>query len=104
MTREKEIRQASIEYTIKDIPMCVGGSAFSEVVDEVNRNHAFEEGAKWAGATMIEKACNWLKNIMYIQTDYEEDIDGVGCTFSFLTCDFDSVDEFIEYFKKAIEK
>ena len=48
---------------------------------------------------MIEKACNWLKNIMYIQTDYEEDIDGCGCTFSFLTCDFDSVDEFIKYFK-----
>lgn len=48
MTREKQIRQASIEYTIKDIPMCVGGGAFSEVVDEMNRNHAFEEGAKWA--------------------------------------------------------
>lgn len=89
MTREKQIRQASIEYTIKDRPMCIGGGAFSEVVDEMNRNHAFEEGAKWADehpnlynnekyhtvkvscldelnrkATLydefLEKACEWL--------------------------------------------
>ena len=64
MTREEQIRQASIEYTIKDIPMCVGGGAFSEVVDEMNRNHAFEEGAKWADETMIEKAEKWLENFL----------------------------------------
>jgi hypothetical protein len=56
MTREKEIRQASIEYTIKDKPMCIGGGAFSEVIDEMNRNYAFKEGAKWADKTMIERA------------------------------------------------
>lgn len=48
MTREEQIRQASIEYTIKDRPMCIGGGAFSKIVDEMNRNYAFEEGAKWA--------------------------------------------------------
>lgn len=48
MTREKEIRQASIEYTMKNRPMCIGGDAFSDIMDEMNRNYAFEEGAKWA--------------------------------------------------------
>lgn len=48
MTREEQIRQASIEYTMENVPMCIGGNAFSEVMDGMNRNHAFEEGAKWA--------------------------------------------------------
>lgn len=60
MTREQEIRQASIEYTIGNRPMCIGGGAFSEIVDELNRNKSFEEGAKWADKTMIDKACEWL--------------------------------------------
>ena len=48
MTREEEIRQASIEYTMENVPICIGGDASSEIIDEMNRNHAFEEGAKWA--------------------------------------------------------
>lgn len=84
MTREEQIRQASIEYTYKDRPMCIGGGTFSEVVDEMNRNYAFEEGAKWADKTMIEKACEWL-------TQQEEMI---GVSFE---------EDFIERFKKAME-
>lgn len=67
MTREEQIRQASIEYTYKDRPMCIGGGAFSEVVDEMNRNYAFEEGAKWAdsnpknGLVSIDKVCAYLE-------------------------------------------
>ena len=56
MTREQQIIQASIEYNIKTRPMCIGGDAFSELVDKMNRNHAFEEGAKWADKTIIDKA------------------------------------------------
>lgn len=63
MTREEQIRQASIEYTYKNIPMCIGGGSFSDVVDEMNRNYAFEEGAKWADKTMIAKACKWLDTV-----------------------------------------
>lgn len=48
MTREEQIRQAGIEYTIGTRPMCIGGGAFSEMADEMNRNKSFEEGAKWA--------------------------------------------------------
>ena len=66
MTREQEIKQASIEYTYKNRPMCIGGGAFSEVMDEMNRNHAFEEGAEWADATMLDKVCKWLgENVEY---------------------------------------
>ena len=68
MTREQQIIQASIEYTIKTRPVCIGGDAFSELVDKMNRNHAFEEGAKWADKTMIEKACKWLEQH---QEDYD---------------------------------
>jgi hypothetical protein len=58
MTREEQIKQASIEYTYKDRPMCIGGGSFSEVVDELNRNYAFEEGAKWADGWWINKLRN----------------------------------------------
>ena len=61
MTREEQIRQASIEYTYRNTPMCIGGGAFSEMVDELNRNKSFEEGAKWADRTMVEEACIWLE-------------------------------------------
>ena len=64
MKREEEIRQASIEYTICNRPMCIGGGAFSKVVDEMNRNPAFEAGAKWADETIIDKAVNWLVHNM----------------------------------------
>lgn len=48
MNREEQIRQASIEYTLKNRPMCIGGDTIAELADELNRNPAFEEGAKWA--------------------------------------------------------
>ena len=57
MTREEQIRRASIEYTLKNRPKCICG----DMEDELNRNHSFEEGAKWADKTMIEKACKWLE-------------------------------------------
>ena len=60
MTREEQIRQAGIEYTLSTRPMCIGGDAFSELIDEINRCPSFEEGAKWADKTIIDKACNWL--------------------------------------------
>lgn len=91
MTRKEEIRQASIEYTYQKQPMCIGGGFFSEIMDEMNRNHAFEDGAKWADEhpnlynkekyrtakvscldeltrnavlydALIEKSCEWLNN------------------------------------------
>lgn len=54
MDREEQIKQASIDYTfLKGIPMCVCGDAFAEMADELNRNRAFEEGAKWADSNPV---------------------------------------------------
>lgn len=91
MTREEQIRQASIEYTIKDRPMCIGGGAFSEVIDEMNRNYAFEEGAKWADRTLIEKACEWLK----LNTNWDDEVDEMGRNMNYGK---------IEEFRKAMSE
>ena len=61
MKREEQIRQARIEYTIKNTPIRIDDNAFLKIIDELNINHTFEEGAKWADKTMIEKACKWLE-------------------------------------------
>lgn len=48
MTREEEIIEAGIDYTMSVRPMCIGGLAFEEEIRQLNRNKSFEEGAKWA--------------------------------------------------------
>ena len=58
MNREEQIRQASIEYTLKNRPMCVCGDSFAEMADELNRNHAFEEGVKWADNNPLQDIVN----------------------------------------------
>ena len=88
MTREEEIRQASIEYTIGNRPMCIGGGVFSEIVDELNRNKSFEEGAKWADKTMIDKACEWLDKV---NTD------------NYIDIGFFQMSELINDFRKAMK-
>ena len=69
---------------------------------------AFKEGAKWAdnnpkeGLVSIAKVCEWLKNNVYEYTsvvnhDTEE-------TNVELTTDFESFDEFIDAFSKAMKE
>ena len=62
MTRKEEIKNASIEYTLKNRPKCICGDAFAEMADELNRNPAFEEGAKWADE-------NPNKNLVYTKKE-----------------------------------
>lgn len=50
MTREEEIIEAGIEYTMQNSPRCIGGDNFYEQTRELNRNKSFEAGAKWADA------------------------------------------------------
>lgn len=64
----------------------------AEMVDEMNRNKSFEEGAKWADKTMIEKACEWLKRHLY-DYDYVEGFEV-----------FKNVESFTKDFRKAMEK
>ena len=58
MTRKEQIKCASIEYTLKNRPMCVCGDSFTEMADELNRNHAFEEGVKWADNNPLQDIVN----------------------------------------------
>ena len=95
MTREEEIRQASIEYTIGNRPMCIGGGAFSKMIDELNRNKSFEEGAKWADKTMLEKVATWLWENFYNNPH----VNGIVSSDA-----FNNVDDMIDVFFKAMEE
>ena len=108
MSREEEIIEAGIEYTMKKKPNMLAGDKFSEEMREYNRNKVFEEGAKWAdehpkeGLVSIAKVCEWLKNNVYEYTsvvnhDTEE-------TNVELTTDFKSFDEFIDAFSKSMKE
>lgn len=63
----------------------------------------FEAGAEWMQKKMIDKACEWLKEYMYVEHifEYSEDDEPVHYVCA-STCN--SVDEFINKFKKAIEE
>ena len=97
MTREEQIRQAGIEYTIKNRPRCIGGDAFSDIVDEMNRNPAFEEGAKWADKTIIKKACEYLRTHLWETVDADNDpiVESVHNI---------TLDNFIKDFKRYLEE
>ena len=48
MTRDEEIINAGINYTLQTYPVCIGGDNFSEQMRDFNRNKSFEAGANWA--------------------------------------------------------
>ena len=43
-------------------------------MSRINYQDGFIEGAKWADKTMIEKACNWIKE--HVMIPYEGKFDG----------------------------
>lgn len=57
---------------------------------------AFEEGAEWADKTMIEKACQYLKNALY------EVASGVTHSFDIMSIQNTTMDDFISSFRKAM--
>lgn len=63
MKREEQIISAGVEYTESKNHMCIGGQSYSYEIFQMNRNRAFEEGAKWADKTMIDKASELLEEI-----------------------------------------
>lgn len=62
MTREEQIREASIDYQLSTNPRAIGGDAFADFAREMNVNPSFIAGAKWADKTMIDKACEWIED------------------------------------------
>ena len=82
------IVQEEIGYTKEEI------SAMMKTIQELRK-----EKKEW-----IEKAFEFFNKKLYLYREYEEDLDGVGRTFEFLTCDYDTTDEFNEAFKKHMEQ
>lgn len=57
MTREYDIKNAAWDY-FQDLD-----SHHFQILPHCNpQTDAFEAGAKWADKTMIDKACEWLRN------------------------------------------
>ena len=83
MTRNEEIQNYAYNNCINDD---IDDTSYSLIV----------EAAKWADATMIAKACEWLETELYTAHD--------NCGYK-VTASFNSVDKkkFIENFKKAME-
>lgn len=74
MTRDEEIRRAAGNVAIRDNKGQYAHGFLMQALRE-----AFTEGAEWADRTMIERACQWLKENL---DDYLD----VGVTF--LVSDF----------------
>lgn len=64
MTREEEIKQQSIIYTDNPCNYKEYGDQWETYNDIEYVEKAFEEGAKWADKTMINKACEIAKDIL----------------------------------------
>lgn len=115
MTREEERKTSSSSL------LPISGSLHEE-----RAVSAFVRGAKWADENqpgmskmrkdyellfllkkqeLIKKACEWLNKTLYIHTEEIEDKHWNEIkTFDWVTSDFDSVSDFIEEFRKAVEE
>ena len=98
MTREDEIRSAASDH--RDWVCC----GFIDFVADA-RSDSFAEGARWADKTIVDKACEWLNKTLYIHKEEIEDKHwNTTNTFEWVTSDFESVEEFIKEFRKAMEE
>ena len=96
MTREEQIIEAGVEFTLQNCPMCIGGDNFAEAMREFNRNRAFEAGAKWADQTMLDKVCKWLESELYNTYDVLGNEDVSSCTYY-------NVEELIKSLKEVMK-
>lgn len=74
----------------------------------VQSNHrydekTFKEAIEWADKTMIEKVEQWLNEHMYCTPIFEHDEDENPVNYVCASC-CDSVEEFIENFRKVMEE
>lgn len=62
-------------------------------------------GMVWQKKHLIDGACERLRKMLYIHTETIEDIDwGETKTIDWVTSDYDSVNDFIDGFRKAMEE
>lgn len=65
----------------------------------------YRKGCEDTEQKLINKVCDWLKKTLYIHTEYIEDKQwGVVDTIDWITSDYDSVEDFIENFRKSMEE
>lgn len=98
MTREEQIKEASIDYQLSTDPRAIGGDAFAEFAREMNVNPSFIAGAKWMEKQMIKNACEWLEDMAWEYAYWEYNVD----TYE-KEVDYDT-EKLIEDFKKAMEE
>ena len=96
MTREEQIREASIDYQLSTDPRAIGGDAFADMAREMNINPSFIAGANWADKTMIDKAFEWIEENIGGYEDIYYDVGG------YVNPEFHT-EEFIKDFKKAMK-
>mgnify|MGYP006329835427 CR=1 FL=1 len=91
------------KYFIKrdNIRYSIDSNLFPEITFENSpRKVKFELVEK----DLLEKACEWLSETLYIHTEITEDKHwNETKTFDWVTSDYNSVEEFIEAFKKAMK-
>lgn len=80
-SRAYQVSKAALDY-------------YNEHHQEADLTDAFEAGAEWDEKAMIEKACKYLQKTLYIHTEGDTD---------WVTSDHNSVEEFIENFKKSLK-
>lgn len=74
----------------------------SGILHEEAKVPAFVRGAKWADKTMLDRACEWLKQNMYVEHIFEYDEDDEPVQYVCASA-IDSVEEFITAFMQAME-
>lgn len=65
---------------------------------------AFVSGAEWMQKQMIEKACEWIQQVFYIEEDVEWFDDGQRRVFTTIKTSYDNNHELIDAFKRAMEE
>lgn len=96
MTNE-QIIDAGIDYTMRTCPICMGGANFEDMIRRYNRNPSFEAGGMWTKEELIKEVCEWLNNNLF------EVVTGIN-DITVMSYKNISLKEFIENFKKEMEK
>ena len=94
---QQQIIDAGIDYTMANCPICMSGAAFADKVRQFNRNPSFETGGKWVKEELIKEACEWLYNNLFQVCHGIDEI-------SVMSIENIGLIEFVENFKKAIDK
>lgn len=65
MTREEQVREASIDYQLSTNPRAIGGDAFADMAREMNVNPSFIAGVKWAEKEFANKVKKYSISYKY---------------------------------------